>query len=88
MSGTVLPLRRRQLRDRLARALAQRLGVLAEALEHRDDDAVLLLEQGGEQVRGRDLGVGVLGGEPLRGRHGLLGLDREAVLLHAGMIPG
>ena len=45
MSGTVLPLMARQLLDRLVRARAQRLGVLAEALEHGDDDAVLLLEQ-------------------------------------------
>ena len=41
-------------------------------------------------MRGRDLGVAALGGEPLRRGDGLLGLDREPVWLHrrSGRPPG
>ena len=83
MSGTVLPLSEGSF-STASGAGAKRLDLLAETLQHRHDDALLLLEQAEQQVGGRHLGVGVLGGEPLRGRHGLLGLDREPV----GCMPG
>jgi hypothetical protein len=76
----------RQLLDRVAEAGASRCGVLSEALQHRHYNALILFEQGEQQVGGRHLGVGVLGGEPLGGRHGLLRLDREPVLLHASIL--
>ena len=83
-SGTVLPLSCGSLSiASRARARAS-CGVDAEALQDRHDDALVLLEQGEEQVGRGDLGVRVLGGEPLRGRHRLLGLDRESVRLHRG----
>ena len=73
--------------DRLPRAGAHGRRVVAEPLQDRDDDALVLLEQRGEQVRRGDLGVGVLGGEPLGGGHRLLRLDGEAIRLHASMVP-
>ena len=45
----------------------------ARALEDGQDDALAVVEQGGEQVHGQDFGVAVLGGE---GRGGLDGLLR------------
>ena len=60
----------------------------AELLQDRNREALGLFEQGGEQVRGRDLRIAGGGGHPLRGGEGLLGLDREAVLLHEGRIRG
>ena len=71
-----------QALDRVERALADRGDVGAELLEHRHDQAVLLVEQREQEVRRSDLGVAVLGGEPLGGGDGLLGLDRETVRLH------
>jgi hypothetical protein len=84
--GDRVALQARERLDRLQRPLTGRLRVGAEALEDGDDDALVLLEQGGEEVRRGDLGVGVLGREPLRGGDGLLGLDREAVLLHVAIV--
>ena len=83
-SGTVLPLSCGQLVDRLARPRARVLCIDAEALQDRNDDALVLLEQGEKQVGRGDLGVRVLRGEPLRGGHGLLGLDCESIRLHLG----
>ena len=83
-SGTVLPLSLGQLLDRLAGPAAGVLRVDAEPLQDRHDDALVLLEQGEEQVGRGDLGIRVLRGEPLRGGHRLLGLDRESVWLHLG----
>ena len=54
----------------------------AELAQDREHDAVVLLEQGGEQVLGRRLRVAPARGERGGGRDGLLGLDREAVGLH------
>ena len=42
----------------------------------------VLLEQGREQVVRGHLRVAARGGQPLRGREGLLGLDCESVGLH------
>ena len=41
--GNGVAAQRGQLRDRIARAGAKRLDILAEALQHRHDDALLLL---------------------------------------------
>ena len=83
-SGTVLPLSWGSLSIASRARLAGVLCVDAEALQDRHDDALVLLEQGEEKVGRGDLGVRVLRGEPLRGGHGLLGLDRESVWLHLG----
>ena len=55
MSGTVLPLSCGSF-SIASRSCADPLGVLPEALENRHHHALLLLEQGGEQVRRGDLG--------------------------------
>lgn len=86
MSGMVLPLSRGKEGDRVARLGAGGVGVDAEALQDRHYHAVLLLEQGGEEVRWRDLGVGSVGREPLSGGDSLLGLLREAILLHGDSV--
>ena len=78
----------RQTVDRSERPLADRGDVGAELLEDRHDQAVVLIEQREQEVRRGDLCVAVLGGEPLGGGHGLLGLDREAVWLHVQSLPG
>ena len=54
---------RRQLVERLVDLGADGLRAGAELAEHGHDDAVLLLEQDGEQVLGRGLGVIARGGE-------------------------
>jgi hypothetical protein len=61
---------------------ADAIGVAAGALEHRDDDAAVLLEQGEQQMRGGDFGIAPGAGQPLRGGEGLLGLDCESISLH------
>ena len=68
--------------ERLVGPPANALGVGARAAQHRHDDAALLLEQGDEQVRGRDLRVAARAGQPLSGGEGLLGLDCESISLH------
>ena len=72
----------RQVGDQLVDARPDRDRVGAELAEHRRREPVLLLEQRREQVRGRDLGVAVLGGEPLRDLEGLADLGGESVCLH------
>ena len=68
-----------QLVDRLGHLVAHRQRGLAGLLQDREDDALLLAEQGAEQVVGRDLGVAV-GTGVVDGRvEGLLGLQRPAV---------
>jgi hypothetical protein len=51
-------------------------------LQDGNHEPVLLIEQGKQEVGGSHLGITALGREPLRGCHGLLGLDRETVWLH------
>ena len=77
-----------KLPDRLLGGGAHLGRIAAEALQHGDDDAVLLVEQGEQEVGRGHLGVGVLGRDALSARDGLLGLDREPVLLHALSLPG
>ncbi len=69
----------RQLGERLVHLVAQGQRRLAEPLEDRQDDALVLAQQGEQQVVGRDLGVGGgLGG--IDGRvEGLLDLQGPAV---------
>ena len=83
-SGTVLPLSWGSLSIASPGPRARVLRVDAEALQDRHDDALVLIEQGEEQMGRGDLGVRVLRGEPLCGGHRLLGLDRESVWLHRG----
>ena len=71
-----------QLVERGVDVGADGLGAGAELAQHGHDDAVLLLEQDGEQVLGRGLGVVARGGEGDGGLERLLGLGREAVELH------
>ena len=59
---------------------ALRIG--AGALQDRNDDAALLLEQREQQVRRGYLGVAARAGEPLRRGKRLLGLDGESISLH------
>ena len=54
----------------------------ADLAQDGRDDAVVLLEQHGEQVLGLDLGVAPRRGQADRGLEGLLGLGGEAVELH------
>jgi hypothetical protein len=68
--------------ERLVRAAEHRLGVGVRAAEHRDDDAALLLEQAGEEVKRVHLRVALCRRQLLRRGERLLGLDREAVCLH------
>ena len=72
MSGTVLPLSDGSLRDRLARAGASASASSPSRCSTGTTTPSSCSSRASEQVGGRDLGVGVLGGEPLRGRHGLL----------------
>ena len=81
-SGTRVAAQLGQLADRVAGPGARVLRVDAEALQDRHDDALVLFEQGEEEVGRGDLGVRTLGREPLCRRDGLLGLDRESVRLH------
>ena len=81
-SGFVVAADRRQRRDGLAGALGDRGDVGGELAQRRGREPVLLLEQRDQQVRRGDLGVAGPGGELLRGRDRLLGLDRESVCLH------
>jgi hypothetical protein len=59
---------------------ASRVG--AELVEHRDDDALGVLEQPGEQVLGGDLRVAALVGQPGGGGHCFLRANCQAVGLH------
>ena len=74
---------RRRALDRLPGALAGASRRRRRAAAGPGRDAVVLLEQGEQQVGRRDLGVGGAGGEALGARDGLLGLDCEAVCLHS-----
>ena len=58
----------------------------AELLQHRHDDAAVLLEEDGEKMFGGDLRVAAVVGEALRGLDGLLRLDGEAVCVHAAVL--
>ena len=62
--------------------LADGLGTGAELAQDGDDEAVLLLEQDGEQVLGRGLGVVARGGEGGGGLERGAGLGREAIDVH------
>ena len=73
---------RRQLGERGVDVGAQRGGRDAELAEHRRDEALLLIEQGGEQVLGRDLRMAPRRGQGEGCLQGLLGLDRESVGVH------
>ena len=77
-----VPAQLRELLDRLVRATACLPGIDPEPLQNRDDDALVLIEEGGEEVGGSDLRVRALGREPLRGCHRFLGANREPVWLH------
>jgi hypothetical protein len=74
---------RRQVGDRGPGALGDRADVGGELAQDRGDEAVLLLEDGDEEVRRADLGVARLRRELLRGGDRLLGPDREPVRLHS-----
>ena len=67
-------------------SLADRLRARAELVEDGHDDAVLLLEQDGEQVLGGGLGVVARRSERRGGLERLAGLGGEAVKLHARKI--
>ena len=72
-------------RERVERGVdvaADGLRAGAELAEDGDDDAVLLLEQDGEQVLGRGLGVVARGGERSGGLERVAGLDGEAIDVH------
>jgi hypothetical protein len=73
----------RLLLERLVDVGADGLGPGAELGEDRDDDAVLLLEQDGEQVLGRRLGMIARCGQRAGGLEGLSGLGCEAIKLHS-----
>ena len=75
----------RQLLERLVDVGADGLRAGAELVEHGHDDAVLLLEQDGEQVLGRGLGVVARGGQRAGGLEGLAGLGCEAIQLHRNL---
>ena len=70
---------RRQLVERLVDVGADGLRAGAELVEHGHDDAVLLLEQDGEQVLGRGLGMVARGSQRGGGLEGLAGLGCEAI---------
>ena len=72
---------RRQLRERGVDVGAQRGGRDADLAEHGRDDAVLLVEEGGEQMQRSDLRMAPRRGEGEGCLQGLLGLDRELVEL-------
>ena len=73
---------RRQLVERGVDVAADRLRARAELVEDGHDDAVLLLEQDGEQVLGVGLGVVARRSERRGGLERLAGLGGEAVKLH------
>ena len=73
----------RQGVERLVRARGGPPRIGARAAQHRHDDAAVLLEQRGEQVLRVRLRGSARAGEPLRGCECLLGLDGEAIGLHA-----
>ena len=78
------------LRARLELALeprGQRLRGDLEALQQRGHQAVLLAQQGEQQVLGLDPGVLHGGGRLLGGLQGLLGAFGEAIKSHGGVIP-
>ncbi len=79
----------RQLGQRLVDLVAQGQRLLAHALQHREDDALALAQQGGQQVIGGDLGVRRLLGRVDRRAEGLLDLERPTVRIerHDGRIP-
>ncbi len=77
---------RGQAVERAADLAADGGGVGADLAQDGDDDPLLLVEQGEQQVLGRRLGVAPVGGEPDRLLEGLLGLDGEAVELHGGFL--
>ena len=68
--------------ERLVGQAADPLGIRAGAAQDRRHDAALLLEQGDQEVMGRDLAVAARGRQPLSGCQRLLGLDCEAICLH------
>ena len=80
--GLLVPAELGQPVDRLERPGADRRHVGAKLLQHGDDEAVLLVEQRQQQVRGCHLGVAALGGESLCRGDGLLGFDGKSVRLH------
>jgi hypothetical protein len=51
-------------------------------LQHRHDDAALLLEERDEHVLRRDLRVAARAGDPLGGAERLLRLYRETIWMH------
>ena len=75
--------------DGVVGGVAQRQGLLAHLGEHRQHDALVLAEEGGQQVIGGDLGVRAAPGQLGGGVERLLGLDRPAVRIqrHSGGQP-
>jgi len=57
------------------------------AFEDGQDDALAVVEQGGEQVHGQDFRVAVLGGQGRGGLNGLLRLDGQLLPLNGMIFP-
>ena len=78
-----------QLGQGLVDLVAQRQGLLAQPLQHGQDDALALAEERGQQVVGGDLGVGGLLGRVDGRAEGLLDLERPAVGIehHSARLP-
>src|SRR3954463_15502844 len=70
------------LHDALRSRWSPYLWIRAELAQDRQHDALALLEQRGEQMLGRRLGVAAIGRKRVGGLQRLLGLDREAVEMH------
>ena len=90
LGGVLLPgaaAHRGELLDRGLHLARERLGARAQLGEQRAHHALLLLQQGQQQVLGLDGLMAALVGQRLRGLDGFLGLDGQLVQPHLSWSP-
>jgi hypothetical protein len=75
-----------QAGDRFAGAPHDRGQIGADLAKDGRRQSLVLLEHRNQQVRRGDLGVALLGRQPLGGGDGLLGLDGESISLHLRVV--
>ncbi len=74
------------LREPLAGSTGHRTGFRADALQHRADHALVLLDEARQQVERADFGMLQFHGQPLGPLQRLAGFDRQFVHLHGGVL--